>query len=74
MLCMLVKLAALALLEQTVTLEYSHLMLLGGSGWNVCKCPMIGKGRNTVSRVLFRKGELAEFRCEKLGEFALAHK
>ena len=39
-----------------------------------------GNGRNTVSRVLFRKRELTEF-CsklgefrEKLGEFALAHK
>ena len=42
--------------------------------------PNIGNGRNTVSRVLFRKRELTEF-CrklgefwEKLGEFALAHK
>ena len=44
------------------------------------KPPFLGNGRNTVSRVLFRTreltefwGELAEF-CEKLGEFALAHK
>ena len=43
--------------------------------------PMIGNGRNTVSRALFRKRELTEF-CSKLGEFwekkldefALAHK
>ena len=40
----------------------------------------LGSGRNTVSRVLFRKRELTEFSgklgefCEKLGEFALAHK
>ena len=40
----------------------------------------LGNGRNTVSRVLFRKRELTEFRgklgefCEKLGEFDLAHK
>ena len=40
----------------------------------------LGNGRNTVSRVLFRRreltvfwGKLGEF-CEKLGEFALAHK
>ena len=42
--------------------------------------PLLGNGRNTVSRVLFRKIELTEFCgklgefCEKLGEFALAHK
>ena len=41
---------------------------------------LIGNGRNTVSRVLFRKRELSEFCgklgefCEKPGEFALAHK
>ena len=42
--------------------------------------PQVGNGRNTLSRVLFREGELTEF-CgelgefgEKLGEFALAHK
>ena len=41
---------------------------------------LLGNGRNTVSRVLFRRRELTEFRgklgefCEKLGEFALAHK
>ena len=40
----------------------------------------LGNGRNTVSRVLFRRRELTEFQgklgefCEKLGEFALAHK
>ena len=40
----------------------------------------LGNGRNTVSRVLFRRRELTEFRgelgefCEKLGEFAFAHK
>ena len=40
----------------------------------------LGNGRNTASRVLFRKRELTEFcgklgeLCEKLGEFALAHK
>ena len=40
----------------------------------------LGNGRNTVSRVLFRRRELTEFYgklgefCEKLGEFALAHK
>ena len=40
----------------------------------------LGNGRNTVSRVLFRKRELTEFCgklgefCKKLGEFALAHK
>ena len=40
---------------------------------------LLGNGRNTVSRVLFRRreltelcGKLGEF-CEKLGEFALAH-
>ena len=40
----------------------------------------LGNGRNTVSRVLFRKTELTEF-CrklgefwEKLGEFAFSHK
>ena len=42
----------------------------------------LGNGRNTVSRVLFRRreltepefwGKLGEF-CTKLGEFALAHK
>ena len=39
-----------------------------------------GTGRNTVSRVLFRRRELTEFYGklgefgEKLGEFALAHK
>ena len=37
----------------------------------------LGNGRNTVSRVLFRKrevtlGKLGEF-CERLGEFAFAH-
>ena len=42
--------------------------------------PKLGNGRNTVSRVLFRKRELTEFcgklgeLCVKLGEFALAHK
>ena len=41
---------------------------------------LMGNGRNTVSRVLFQRRELTEFRgklgefCEKLGEFALAHK
>ena len=40
----------------------------------------LGNGRNTFSRVLFRRRELTEFWgklgefCEKLGEFALAHK
>ena len=40
----------------------------------------LGNGRNTVSRVLFRRGELTEFYgklgefFERLGEFALAHK
>ena len=40
----------------------------------------VGNGRNTVSRVLFRKRELTEFYdklgefCEKLGEFAFTHK
>ena len=41
---------------------------------------VVGNGRNTVSRVLFRKrelteilGKLGEFRA-KLGEFALPHK
>ena len=43
-------------------------------------CGKLGNGRNTVSRVLFRRRELTEFWgklgefCEKLGEFALAHK
>ena len=42
--------------------------------------PSIGIGRNTVSRVLFRRRELTEFCgklgefCQKLGEFAFAHK
>ena len=42
--------------------------------------PLLGNGRNTVSRVPFRKRELTEFCgklgefCEKLSEFALAHK
>ena len=42
-------------------------------------CPQLGHGRNTVSRVLFRKRELTEFCgklgefCERLGELALAH-
>ena len=46
----------------------------------LCGYHFLGNGRNTVSRVLFRKRELAEFGskldefCEKLGEFALAHK
>ena len=41
---------------------------------------VIGNGRNTVSRVLFRKRELTEFYgklgefCKKLGEFAFTHK
>ena len=37
--------------------------------------PKLGNGRNTVSRVLFRRRELTEF-CGtlELGEFALAHK
>ena len=41
---------------------------------------VLGNGRNTVSRVLFRRRELTEFYsklgefCDKLGEFALAHK
>ena len=41
---------------------------------------VIGNGRNTVSRVLFRRRELTEFWgklgefCEKLGEFAFTHK
>ena len=40
----------------------------------------LGNGRNTVSRVLFRRRELTEFYgklgefCEKVGEFTLAHK
>ena len=40
----------------------------------------MGNGQNTVSRVLFRKRELTEFYgklgefCEKLDEFAFAHK
>ena len=40
----------------------------------------LGNGRNTVSRVLFWKRDLTEFLgklgecCEKLGEFAFAHK
>ena len=40
----------------------------------------ISNGRNTVSRVLFRKRELTEFLgklaefCNKLGEFAFAYK
>ena len=44
------------------------------------KIPGLGNGRNTVSRVLFLRRELFEFYgklgefCEKLGEFALAHK
>ena len=44
------------------------------------KSGLLGNGRNTVSRVLFRRRELTEFYgklgefCEKLGEFALAHK
>ena len=43
------------------------------------KC-LLGNGRNTVSRVLFRKKKLTEFCAElgefweKLGEFALAYK
>ena len=40
---------------------------------------ILGNRRKTVSRVLFQKRELTEFCglgefCEKLGEFALAHK
>ena len=41
---------------------------------------IIGIGRNTVSRVLFRRRELTEFCgklgefCQKLGELAFAHK
>ena len=40
----------------------------------------VGSGRNTVSRVLFRRRELTEFWgklgefCEELGEFAFTHK
>ena len=40
----------------------------------------LGNGQNALSRVLFRKRELAEFCgklgefCKKLDEFALAHK
>ena len=40
----------------------------------------LGNGRNTVSRVLFRRRELTEFYgklgefCDPHGEFALAHK
>ena len=40
----------------------------------------LGNGRNTVSRVLFRRRELSEFWgklgefCGKLGEFAVTHK
>ena len=40
----------------------------------------VGNGRNTDSRVLFRKRELTEFCgklgefCEKLGEFEFTHK
>ena len=51
---------------------------LGLSGRNSRK--VLGNGRNTVSRVLFRRRELTEFYgklgefCEKLGEFALMHK
>ena len=49
-----------------------HLTILAGAS--------LGNGRNTVSRVLFRRRELTEFCgklgefCEKLGEFAFAHK
>ena len=41
---------------------------------------MIGNGRTTVLRIVFRKRELTEFCakfgefCGKLGDFALAHK
>ena len=50
-------------------------------GANLCRfVPILGNGRNTVSRVLFRRRELTEFFgklgefCPQLGEFALAHK
>ena len=46
-----------------------------------CVCVLLSpNGRNTVSRVLFRKRELTEFCgklsefCEKLGEFLFTHK
>ena len=65
-----------------------HQNLQGSTGWRWKTEPLepsfqeaqIGNGRNTVSRVLFRKRELTEFCgklgefCQKLGEFAFAHK
>ena len=50
--------------------------------WNIFSSPWVslGNGRNTVSRVLFRRRELTEFCgkldefCEEHGESALAHK
>ena len=50
------------------------------SFWGSEERSPLGIGRNTVSRVLFRRGELTEFCgklgefCQKLGEFAFAHK
>ena len=41
--------------------------LLSGDAENLL-LPTLGNGRNTVSRVLFRRRELTEF-CGKLGEF-----
>ena len=62
-------------------------VLVPVNGWgkgsvpkDFAKVSFIGNGRNTVSRVLFRRRELTEFCgklgdfCEKLGEFAISHK
>ena len=63
-----------------------HCFFLQGNEWSrrcreINQHPtLLGNGRNTVSRILFRRREPAEFWgklgefCEKLGEFALAHK
>ena len=48
--------------------------------WHVVHSVHLGNGRNTVSRVLFRRRELTKFYGKlgefggKLGEFAFAHK
>ena len=84
---------AFFLQEKPMSIKF---LVLGGGGWFLggggsadfifmgarifVRRARIGNGRNTVSRVLFRKRELTEFCgklgefCEKLGEFASAHK
>ena len=59
--------------------KFSKFWVVRGGGPKLAVA-QVGNGRNTVSRVLFRRRELTEF-CgklgefrEKLGEFCLAHK